>query len=211
MNKKNFKPLLIVISAIIGVLIIGCIAWGIIVTYAFGGFDKTYNIDELVANYNKKSKEIKDVREYFNSIMPKHKKVDIEFEDIGKISRLEIESADTGKNVNLAPEFLDWNLSYQKADSILTVLGWTTNSLNILKEKLDNANCISIASGEPCKIGFKRSGMGMYFFNVFDKPIPDKLRARYNDSCTYIYVNKKLILEYGGGAVGSQCFFNKRR
>ena len=79
-----------------------------------------------------------------------------------------------------------------------------------LKDKLDKANCIGVTSGEPCNISFQRSGMGMYSFNVFDKPIPEREKAQYNDSCTYILANDKLVLEYGGGAIGSQCFYNKK-
>jgi len=48
--------------------------------------------------------------------------------------------------------------------------------------------------------------MGMYSYNVFDKTIADSLKNHYNDSCTYILYNDKLVLEYGGGAIGSQCF-----
>jgi hypothetical protein len=93
-------------------------------------------------------------------------------------------------------------------DSIIQSMGWTRETFRALKEKLDNADCIQIESGEPAKIGFKRSGMGMYSFNIFDKPIPDSLKAHYNDSCTYILVNDRLVLEYGGGAFGGQCFYN---
>ncbi|HET6225030.1 MAG TPA: hypothetical protein VFF27_02050 [Bacteroidia bacterium] len=108
------------------------------------------------------------------------------------------------------PGFLEWNLKIdsERMDSILKPLGWTRETLELLKEKLDDANCIQIESGEPAKIGFKRSGMGMYFFNVFENPIPDSLKADYNDSCRYIIANDRLVLEYGGGAIGSQCFYN---
>jgi hypothetical protein len=91
-------------------------------------------------------------------------------------------------------------------DSVIRTIGWTQQTLKELKQKLDKANCIQIESGEPTKIGWQRSVMGMYFYNVFDKPIQDSLKSRYNDSCTYILYNDKLVLEYGGGAVGSQCF-----
>jgi hypothetical protein len=50
--------------------------------------------------------------------------------------------------------------------------------------------------------------MGRYSFNLFDKPIADSLKTAYNDGCTYIMVNDRLVLEYGGGAIGSQCFYN---
>ncbi|QRQ63852.1 hypothetical protein [Sphingobacterium multivorum] len=52
------------------------------------------------------------------------------------------------------------------------------------------------------------SRMERYSFNVFDKPIADSLKTAYNDGCTYIMVNDRLVLEYGGGAIGSQCFYN---
>ena len=94
-------------------------------------------------------------------------------------------------------------------DSILSKIGWNRTTLITLKEKLDDANCIQIESGEPTKIGFKRSGMGMYSFNVFDKPITDSVRNLFGDTCNYIIVSDKLILEYGGGAIGPQCFYNK--
>jgi hypothetical protein len=92
-------------------------------------------------------------------------------------------------------------------DSILSTIGWNRTTLKNLKEKLDNANCIQIESGEPTKIGFKRSGMGMYSFNVFEKPITDSQKTLYRDTCSYIIASDRLILEYGGGAIGPQCFY----
>jgi hypothetical protein len=96
--------------------------------------------------------------------------------------------------------------SSRKVDSLLWKLNWTDQTLKTLKEKLDAANCISVESGEPCKIGFQRSGMGKYYYNLFEKPIPDSEKRRYNDSCTYILYNDNVVLEYGGGAIGLQCF-----
>lgn len=75
-----------------------------------------------------------------------------------------------------------------------------------LKEKMDNANCISVESGEPFTIGYQRSGMGMYFYNLFDKPLTDSLKKAYNDGCMHILYNEKVALELGGGAIGQQCF-----
>ncbi|SMC60728.1 hypothetical protein [Pedobacter nyackensis] len=111
------------------------------------------------------------------------------------------------------PIFLERGLSTEtaKMDSLIKPMGWSRATLAELKEKMDNAGCIQIESGEPTKIGFKRSGMGMYFFNVFDNPMPDSLKSNYDEMCTHIYVDPKLVLEYGGGAVGPQCFAEKIR
>jgi len=215
-QQKNFMKFSIIntILIIAGVTVVGFIVYVIYLFYALNSFDgKNYTPEELVKSFNEKRKEIYEVKSYFNHIVPKYKVVAIEFTNDDEIGRLDIVPKDTGRGSDVTVQFEDWNLKIKshKVDSLLKVLGWTNNTLSVLKKKLDNANCISIDNGEPAKIGFKRSGMGMYFFNVFDKPMPDGLKARYNDSCMYIYVNSKLVLEYGGGAIGNQCFFNKSK
>ena len=47
-----------------------------------------------------------------------------------------------------------------KAETLLQQLGWIRQTLTMLFDKLDEADCISIASGEPSNIGYKRSGVG---------------------------------------------------
>ena len=168
--------------------------------FCAGAFDKDYTPKELAENFNKKEKNIYILKHYFNSIVPENKGVVVEFEGNNKLSRFGI-YGNSGSQ-----EFFVWDLKINtsKMDSILLTLGWSQQTLKLLKEKLDNANCIGIESGEPTKIGFKRSGMGMYFFNVFDAPLSDSIRKIYkDDTCAYIIVNDKLILEYGGGAFGS--------
>jgi len=190
------------------VIIMVCIA---IVGFLFGGFDKDYSVSDLKENFEKNKNEIIALKKYYNSIVPKNKFVEIEFDNDHKLSRFGIQDIDPVTRDANGAVFLEWKLKIntERMDSIIKPLGWTRETLKTLKEKLDQANCIQIESGEPAKIGFKRSGMGMYFFNVFDNPIPPSQRERYNDSCTYILANDKLVLEYGGGAIGNQCFYNK--
>lgn len=175
-----------------------------------GVFDKDYTPKELVENFNRKKKEIYTLKHYYNAIVPKNKAVEIEFDGSNELSRFGIYTINANRN-STSQEFLEWNLkiSSSRMDSILSTIGWSRQTLKSIKEKLDNANCIEIESGEPTKIGFKRSGLGMYSFNVFDSPISDSIRELHKDTCTYIIVSDKLILEYGGGAIGPQCFYNK--
>lgn len=81
---------------------------------------------------------------------------------------------------------------------------WSEDEVTELKIKLDKANCISVEDGEPIKIGFKRSGLGMYSFNIFQDIQTD--RSEYSGKCEYIMIDRNLMLEYGGGAIGPQCF-----
>ncbi|MES2620125.1 MAG: hypothetical protein V4615_04665 [Bacteroidota bacterium] len=208
MVKKIFIGLLILCG--IGLVIF--IGYILMIVTAFGGFDKDYSVSDLKDNFEKNKTEIYELKRYFNEIVPKNRFVEIEFSDDNTLGRFGIKALDSTAGDPNGPMFLEWDLktNTQRMDSIIKPLGWTRETLKTLKEKLDEANCIQIESGEPTKIGFQRSGMGMYSFNVFDKPIQDSLRNNYNDSCTYILATDRLVLEYGGGAVGSQCFYNKK-
>jgi len=199
----------LILCGIALVIFIGCI---LMIVSAFGAFDKDYSVTELKENFESKKTEIYELKKYFNEIVPKNRSVEIEFDNDNTLTRFGLKALDSTAGDPNGPMFLEWDLktNTQRMDSIIKPLGWTRETLKKLKDKLDDANCIQIESGEPTKIGFQRSGMGMYSFNVFDKPIPDKEKDQYNDSCTYILANDRLVLEYGGGAAGSQCFYNKK-
>jgi hypothetical protein len=198
------------------VLAIGCfgiivfVGYMVVIFYAMGAFDSDYSVSELKENFNDKKSEIYELKKYFNTVVPAGMHVEIEFEDDDTLDRFEFSSLHSDPSGGFHRGFLEWNLETdaKRMDSIIEPLGWTQQTFHKLKLKLDAANCIGISSGEPAKIAFKRSGMGMYSFNVFDEPINDSLKETYNDGCTYILVNNRLALEYGGGAVGSQCFYN---
>jgi hypothetical protein len=167
-----------------------------------------YTKKDLVANYEAKKSAILAVKDYFASIVPLHKRVEIEFTNSHTLGRLDVASLDPASGATIYPIFLQWDLSTSspQVDSVLAALHWTQATLQQLKHKLDIAFCISIGSGDPCQVGFQRSGMGMYFYDLFSKPIPDSLKDTYDNGCTYITYNPIVVLEYGGGAIGPQCF-----
>lgn len=171
-------------------------------------FGRTYTKKDLIENYETRRAQIIYVKTFFASIIPRHKYVDIEFSGDRLLGRLTVSSLDPATGNIIYPIFQQWNIKTNSAqvDSILATLHWTQNTLQQLKQKLDRAHCISARSGEPCEIGFQRSGTGMYFYNLFTTPIPDTIKAKYDDSCTYIFYSPTVVLEYGGGAIGPQCF-----
>ncbi len=180
--------------------------------YAFSSFnfgdEKFYSKQDLINNYNEKKRSIYELKDFFNSIVPKNRIVEIEFKDKNELGRLAVTNLNPKSSSFSDSYFCDWNLktNLPKVDSIITSLGWTQKKLAEIKSYLDKANCIAVTNGEPTNIGFQRSGMGMYFYNLFSKPIPDSLKGRYNNGCTYILYNDKVVLQYGGGAIGPQCF-----
>ena len=88
-------------------------------------------------------------------------------------------------------------------------IGWNQNTLKFIQKLLTEANCISIKNGKMTNIGFARSGMGKYSYNIFENKLDQKEISEFNDGCTYIYYKDNIVLEYGGGAIGPQCFPNK--
>lgn len=102
----------------------------------------------------------------------------------------------------------DWQLDPNegKLKKMIASIGWNKVTLAGIKKMLADAHCISIENGKATKIGFARSGLGLYSYLLFDKPLGDVQKQNYNDGCQYIYYNQSIVLEYDGGAAGSQCF-----
>jgi hypothetical protein len=208
---KKIKPATLLIKLIliaIAVGMVGVFIYAGMLFSAFGLFDKTYSVNDLINNYNERKAEIYEVKHYINKVKPKFKDIDIEFD--GNNIGLTIMPTDTGRGSDITVSGgHDLKLGTKKLDSLLYTIGWNNEVIKTLQDKLESANCISVKSGEPSQIGFKRSGFGMYFYNVFDTPISPDVKKMYSDTCAYIYLNRYLILEYGGGAIGPQCFPRK--
>ena len=165
--------------------------------YVFGA---SYSKTDLIDNYATNKEKILALSHYVNTIVPAGEEVDIEFKGSQTIPIFHVSiNGVTSSNWGVA-----W--SSPKADTLLQQLGWTRETLTTLKNKLDDADCTAIANGEPSTIGYQRSGTGLYSYKIFDKPLADSVKKKYNDGCTYIYYGDKVVLEYGGGAAGPQCF-----
>lgn len=196
--RKVFKVFLVVLG-IVGALIFG---FYVFLYFAFDGIfsGPSYDKSDLIANYENRKAEITQVRDYYKSILPKGKSVYIEF---GKGKNLEIFHLYGDK---LYQNNWDLKIGTPKVDSLLNELKWTTNELNTLHKKLDAANCISVAGDEPVNIGWQRSGMGLFSYDIFQNNLDKEQVKEYNDGCMYIFYRDNMVLEYGGGAIGMQCF-----
>ena len=104
----------------------------------------------------------------------------------------------------------EYRLTYDspELEEMLKILQWNRQTLRRVKNLLDAANCISISNRKQASVGFARSGMGKYSYLLFPKPLSDAQTKKYNDGCQYIFYKDHVVLEYGGGAVGAQCFEN---
>ena len=173
--------------------------------------------EELIKNYEDKESEITNLKIEYQKYIPENFIVDIEFEPESKIlnvpEQITIKIYKTSINEETKEKSREvvsqnWNL---KPDSdelkkVIESINWTDKTLNEIKNLLTKANCISIKNGNITTIGFARSGMGKYSYKLFDKNLTSDQLETYNNGCEYIYYKGNVILEYGGGAVGPQCF-----
>lgn len=207
-GRKIRKTIFIIIGSLLVLYILTVVYNVVMLGYDFGFFDKEYSTYDLAYQYDSKHGDINSAKRYFNSIVPANKVVEIEFKGDNKITIFEVNPAknDSIQTAKFSAHNID--IGSKTVDEGLQMLGWTRSKLEALKQKLDAANCIGIKNGEPTQVRFQHHGSDTYIFNVFSTPIPDSLKAHYNDSCTYVYINSHLVLENGGEGMGSHCFPN---
>lgn len=182
---------------------------------------------ELIENFEIKKSEIKNLKTEYRKIVPKNYIVEIEFEAESKILTIpeqitikiyklkndnakesETESHVVQRSGKYETVSENWNLkpNSEELEKVIKTIGWKNQTLTDIRKLLSDANCISIKNGENTTIGFARSGMGKYSYKIFEKPLNSREKEEYNNGCEYIFYKDNIVLEYGGGAVGPQCF-----
>jgi hypothetical protein len=167
----------------------------------------------LTKNIDTNYKNIDNLKKEYYKLVPAHYIVSIEFNPPDHIMKdnENIDLCIISDKDNETTTTQDWGLDYHSAklDSMLTMIGWNYETLKKIKSLLMAAHCVSVENGKVCTIGFARSGMGKYSYELFDKDLTADEIKRNNDDCDFIFYRNNIVLEYGGGAVGPQCFPDK--
>lgn len=181
---------------------------------------------ELIDNYEKHKAEILKLKLEYAKLVPLNYIIYLEFEPASnillipeqiniKILKIKDDTANNDysiiqRNDNLEIVKQDWNLKpdSKELEKIIASIGWTKQTLTKIKELLDTANCISVENGQITTIGYSRSGMGIYSYKIFNNQLTEDQIEEYNNGCEYIFYKENIVLEYGGGAFGPQCFEN---
>jgi hypothetical protein len=165
---------------------------------------------ELIENVDTNINKINALKTEYEKLVPSNYIVSIEFNPPNTVTMMgesiDLKITDTSNHQSSITQ--NWNLKYDSKEltKMVAPLGWTKETLDRIKKLLAEAKCVSIENGDITTIGFARSGMGKYFYKLFKTDLTTSQIERYNDKCTYIFYKKNIVLEYGGGAIGSQCF-----
>jgi hypothetical protein len=143
------------------------------------------------------------LKKYFESIIPNNKRVEIEFENNKELFRFGVYTIDSSSGNIVYPVYLKWNLKIgsNELDSIMQSINWNRKTLEIIKSKFDKANCIQVDNDNPFKIGFKRSGLCMYSYYIFNNAISDSLKKEYHQRFNYTFFKDNIAFATDCGAV----------
>ncbi len=182
----------------------------------------TESIESMKNNIDKKSKEIIDLKNYFNEIVPPNYIVRIQYNSSNNVDLFVYEPiGDSTKREKL---FGQWDLNldnyketpqtdyekkyHGKTKSLKLVeerLNWDRNTFRNLHKKLSIANCIGISNRKPVVIEYGFSGMALLSFLVFDESLTKEEKDEYSDDCMQMFYKENIVLNYGSGAIGSIC------
>ena len=187
--------------------------WGVIdilLVVVYNVFVAPNNVcdpDIMAEHYEKNAVKMKELVQYTNQALDDSATIQLEFEH-GDISIFHVSS----KNVSWSGH---WDKDAEdKKDSIMALVGLTTDELEEIQDRLDELGCIGIITRKDrasCVIWFRRVAMGLYSYILYDEPMSEENKEYYMEDPAYIPYSETVVFEYGGGAIGPQTFPSAQR
>ena len=187
--------------------------WGVIdilLVVVYNVFEAPNNVcdpDIMAEHYEKNALKMKELIQYTNQALDDSAAIQLEFEH-GDISIFHIFS----KNISWSEH---WDKDAEgKKDSLMALVGLTSDELEEIEDRLDEMGCIGIRVGKhraSCTIDFRRVAMGLYSYILYDEPMDEKEKEYYMGDPAYIPYSETVVFEYGGGAIGPQTFPSAQR
>ena len=194
----------------------GLFAWGVFNVLFFGASliheSRIQQCDAffMAKHYEKNKKEMEELVEYTDRALDDSIYVHLEFEG-GEVAMFHISS----KGDSYIRQ--SWNdEAVRRKDSLMRVVGLTPEEYGNIRQRLDRIDCIGIAKDTSHPNGktviyFRRVGMGMYSFILFNNPINQEEKDEFMKSYEYIPYSDRVIFQYGGGVFGKQYFTKEER
>jgi hypothetical protein len=174
---------------------------GLLLLFVFFGFEKKYTRKDAIVNYVQHTRQIIDLVAFFNSKVPDpNTNQGVSFglsESSGRVDMgvFLLDGSVIEKNPNIGGSNL--KISSAKMDTLLKRLGWTTETVTILMQKLESTNCRNIKSQdtESVSINFRYSGWGLHSYLIYKKPLSDSLVKWYNDMGDTV-IDRNVVVKY---------------
>ncbi|MBO7427426.1 MAG: hypothetical protein J6U08_01800 [Paludibacteraceae bacterium] len=170
--------------------------------------DTVCNPDIMAEHYEKNAVKMKELIQYTNQALDDSAAVQLEFEH-GDVSIFHVSSKDESSWSNHWDKYAD-----DKKDSLMAVVGLTSDELEEIQDRLDEVGCIGISTKKDrasCVIYFRRVAMGLYSYILYDEPMSEEKKEYYMEDPAYIPYSETVVFEYGGGAIGPQVFPSELR
>jgi hypothetical protein len=177
------------------------------------------NASDLKRNYTEKSNEIKELKEYFNQIVPKNYSVRIRYNSSDNIDLFVYQPTNILDKQELL--FQKWDVDFddyveskeseyydgktKSLDEVKKKLKWNNNTFNKIYEKLESANCFGITSGNPTELEYGHSGMGVMSYLIFDANLTEKEQMDNSDNCSKMFYKDNIVFAFSSGTTGSFC------
>ena len=193
MNKVAFISLIVVCALALGFYCYGKL-------FFTGIFGKKYTRKELNKNFIQHEKDFSDLVILFNSRNSEGKEHIVSF-GLGKGNKIKLRinpSVIDPKNAIIGGDNLE--IGSPKLDSALTMLGWTNETIKLLRDKLFKTNCDWIRStqiyGDPIEMYPDQGGWSSYVYRIFSMPLSDSLIQIHGKPISNSEFGKRTVLEY---------------
>ena len=158
----------------------------------------------MAKHYEEKAKDMEQFISYLDRALDDSASVKLEFE-YGKASIFHV--AAKGDSVMSC----HWDDAEEKKDSLMQVVGLTPVEYDKIHNFLRSLDCIGAEMTKAhlnaeTVINFRRVGMGMYSFVLYNTSISSKEKEEFMSNYMYIPYNDKAVFMYQGGGFGRQAF-----
>ena len=156
-------------------------------------------------HYDSHEKEITEVINFTRKNIGDSCEIDIEFE-YGRISHFH-----TKQHKILRYSYGKEARMYKK--ELAASIQLTEEKLNIIKQKLKIAGCISIKltkdPKQPCILGFRRVNLDRYDFVIYSQSLNLQQQNKINNDCSLLFYRDNIVFQFGSGAFGDIHFPQK--
>lgn len=189
-------------------------------------YESNYDKNSLIQNYEKNKKNFSEMKSFYSKIVPENYIVQVSFNNSkifipkNTISIIIYRFKDgfdsetfINDKSNLELISNDFALIYgsKKLSNILKLLNWNEKTLKKIENDLQRLNCLSVRNGNPYLFQYKKVGLGVLSYKIFNKSLTDSEKLENNDGCNSIYYKNNVVLISDNGqdgAKGTLCFPN---